>query len=61
MFRRDTKAEADFRVEVRAWLEANLPMALRGRTVRPPPAELMPAWRGCACGLVRTSAYIQSE
>jgi alkylation response protein AidB-like acyl-CoA dehydrogenase len=42
MFRRDTKAEADFRVEVRAWLEANLPMALRGRTVRPPPAELMP-------------------
>src|SRR6516165_7620019 len=45
MFRRDTKAEADFRMEVRAWLEANLPAALRGRTVRPPPAELMPWYR----------------
>ncbi len=42
MFRRDTPAEAEFRMEVRTWLEANLPMALRGRTTRPPPAELMP-------------------
>src|SRR5712692_4884732 len=42
MFRRDTPAEAEFRTEVRAWLEANLPVALRGRTARPPPAELMP-------------------
>jgi alkylation response protein AidB-like acyl-CoA dehydrogenase len=42
MFRRDTAAEAEFRNEVRAWLEANLPPALRGRTTRPPPAELMP-------------------
>jgi alkylation response protein AidB-like acyl-CoA dehydrogenase len=42
MFRRDTPAEAKFRTEVRTWLEANLPAALRGRTARPPPAELMP-------------------
>jgi alkylation response protein AidB-like acyl-CoA dehydrogenase len=42
MFRRDTPAEAEFRTEVRTWLEANLPLALRGRTARPPPAELMP-------------------
>jgi hypothetical protein len=42
MFRRDAPAEAEFRIEVRTWLEANLPVALRGRTARPPPAELMP-------------------
>jgi alkylation response protein AidB-like acyl-CoA dehydrogenase len=42
MFRRDSPAEAEFRIEVRTWLEANLPLALRGRTTRPPPAELMP-------------------
>ncbi len=42
MFRRDAPAEADFRLEVRTWLEANLPVALRARTTRPPPAELMP-------------------
>ena len=42
MFRRDTPAEAEFRNEVRTWLEANLPAALRDRTTRPPPAELMP-------------------
>ena len=42
MFHRDTPDEAEFRGEVRAWLEANLPLALRGRTARPPPAELMP-------------------
>src|SRR5436309_14660409 len=45
MFRRDTPAEAQFRSEVRTWLEANLPAALRGRTTRPPPAELMPWYR----------------
>jgi alkylation response protein AidB-like acyl-CoA dehydrogenase len=45
MFRRDTLAEAEFRMEVRTWLEANLPPALRGRTTRPPPAELMPWYR----------------
>ena len=42
VFRRDTPAEAEFRMTVRTWLEANLPVALRGRTARPPPAELMP-------------------
>ena len=42
MFRRDTPAETEFRMEVRAWLEVNLSVALRGRTARPPPAELMP-------------------
>jgi alkylation response protein AidB-like acyl-CoA dehydrogenase len=42
MFRRDTPAEAEFRRQVRTWLEANLPAALRGRTTRPPPTELMP-------------------
>ncbi|MFL6796625.1 MAG: acyl-CoA dehydrogenase family protein [Xanthobacteraceae bacterium] len=42
MFRRDTPDETSFRLEVRTWLEANLPLALRGRTARPPPAELMP-------------------
>src|SRR5947209_15877443 len=45
MFRRDTPAEAQFRIEVRTWLEANLPLALRGRAARPPPAELMPWYR----------------
>ena len=45
MFRRDTPAEAQFRTDVRTWLEANLPAALRGRTTRPPPAELMPWYR----------------
>jgi alkylation response protein AidB-like acyl-CoA dehydrogenase len=42
MFRQDTAAETAFRLEVRAWLEANLPPSLRGRTTRPPPAEIMP-------------------
>jgi alkylation response protein AidB-like acyl-CoA dehydrogenase len=45
MFRRDTPAEAEFRTEVSTWLEANLPVALRGRTARPPPGELMPWYR----------------
>ena len=42
MFRSDTTAEGEFRTKVRTWLEANLPFGLRGRTVRPLPAELMP-------------------
>jgi alkylation response protein AidB-like acyl-CoA dehydrogenase len=42
MFHRDSPDEASFRTEVRTWLEANLPAALRGRSNRPPPAELMP-------------------
>src|SRR5246500_4329381 len=45
MFRRDSPDEASFRTEVRTWLEANLPLALRGRTARPPPAELMPWYK----------------
>lgn len=45
MFRHDSSEEAAFRNEVRAWLEANLPAPLRGRTNRPPPAELMPWYR----------------
>ena len=45
MFRHDTPEEAEFRKDVRTWLEANLPVALRGRTTRPPPAELMPWYR----------------
>jgi len=35
IFRRDTPAEAEFRLNLRTWLEANLPVALRGRTARP--------------------------
>lgn len=42
MFRNDSPAEAAFRNDVRSWLETNLPAALRGRSTRPPPAELMP-------------------
>jgi hypothetical protein len=45
MFRRDTPAEAEFRNEVRSWLEANLPVSLRNRTTRPPPVELMPWYK----------------
>jgi alkylation response protein AidB-like acyl-CoA dehydrogenase len=45
MFRHDTPAEAEFRNEVRSWLEANLPASLRDRTTRPPPAELMPWYK----------------
>ena len=45
MFRHDSPNEAAFRTEVRTWLEVNLPAALRGRTNRPPPAELMPWYR----------------
>jgi len=45
MFRRDSPTEAEFRSEVRAWLEANLPLTLRGCTTRPPPTELMPWYR----------------
>jgi alkylation response protein AidB-like acyl-CoA dehydrogenase len=45
MFRRDSTAEAAFRQEARAFIEANLPTSLRGKSVRPPPAELMPWYR----------------
>jgi alkylation response protein AidB-like acyl-CoA dehydrogenase len=45
MFHDDTPAEADFRRELRQWLEANLPHSIRGRAVRPPPDEMMPWYR----------------
>ncbi|MGH6670718.1 MAG: acyl-CoA dehydrogenase family protein [Xanthobacteraceae bacterium] len=45
MFRHDSPEEATFRLDVRTWLVANLPASLRGRTARPPPAELMPWYR----------------
>jgi alkylation response protein AidB-like acyl-CoA dehydrogenase len=45
MFRHDSPDEAAFRMEVRTWLDASLPASLRGRTARPPPAELMPWYR----------------
>ena len=48
MFRDDSADEAAFRAEVRGWLEANLPEALRGRTDRPPPDEIMPWYRALA-------------
>ena len=48
MFRDDSADEAAFRAEVRFWLEANLPAALRGRTDRPPPDEIMPWYRALA-------------
>ena len=48
MFRDDSRDEAEFRAEVRSWLEANLPAALRGRTDRPPPDEIMPWYRALA-------------
>ena len=41
MFRKDSGSDATFRKQVRSWFEANLPRELRGRTVRPPPADLM--------------------
>src|ERR1700722_15066749 len=45
MFRHDSPAETEFRTEVRTWLDANLPLSLRGRATRPPPEELMPWYR----------------
>ena len=48
MFRHDSPEEATFRSDVRSWLEANLPASLRGRTNRPPPAELMPWYHALA-------------
>ncbi len=41
MFRKDSASDATFREQVRSWFEANLPREFRGRTVRPPPADLM--------------------
>ncbi|MBM3510501.1 MAG: acyl-CoA dehydrogenase [Alphaproteobacteria bacterium] len=43
MFRKDSDDEARFRAEVRAWVEANAPAALRGSSRRPNPSETR-AW-----------------
>jgi alkylation response protein AidB-like acyl-CoA dehydrogenase len=45
MFRQDSSTEANFRLEARRWLEANMPTELRGRTFRPHPHEVMPWYR----------------
>src|SRR5262249_13697637 len=42
MFRRDTPVESHLRREAQRGLDATPPLGLRGRTARPPPAELMP-------------------
>ena len=42
-FLEDSKEDAAFRIEVRDWLEKNLPRELRGWSVRPPP-ELISPW-----------------
>jgi len=42
-FMKDSKEDAAFRLEVRDWLEANLPEELLGWVTRPPP-NLMRAW-----------------
>jgi alkylation response protein AidB-like acyl-CoA dehydrogenase len=43
MLRQESEADARFRGEVVAWLQANIPEDLRHLTFRPPPAEAM-AW-----------------
>lgn len=45
MFHHDTDSNAAFRVEVRRWLETNLPHELRGRTARPRPPEILPWYK----------------
>ncbi|MES1265974.1 MAG: acyl-CoA dehydrogenase family protein, partial [Variovorax sp.] len=45
MLRPESAADAAFRAEVRAWLAANVPDALRHKTFRPPPAQGMPWYR----------------
>ena len=45
MLRIDSKADADFRAEVAAWLDANIPPHLRHHTFRPQPAEGMPWYK----------------
>jgi alkylation response protein AidB-like acyl-CoA dehydrogenase len=45
MLRPESAAEAAFRGEVRDWLAANVPQALRHKTFRPLPAEGMPWYR----------------
>ncbi|MDB5797670.1 MAG: hypothetical protein JWP36_1572 [Paucimonas sp.] len=48
MLRDETPDEARFRADVAAWLQANVPPALRHSTVRPPPADCMPWYRSLA-------------
>ena len=45
MLRPESTADAAFRSEVRAWLAANVPDALRHKTFRPLPAQGMPWYR----------------
>ncbi|MEO8080468.1 MAG: acyl-CoA dehydrogenase family protein [Caldimonas sp.] len=45
MIRTESDIEAAFRAEVRGWLAAHVPAALRHQTFRPPPAEGMPWYR----------------
>jgi len=45
MLRPESAADAAFRAEVRGWLEAHTPAALRHKTFRPLPADGMPWYR----------------
>ena len=45
MMRPESAADAAFRAEVRGWLEAHTPAALRHKTFRPLPADGMPWYR----------------
>ena len=38
----DTKEDVAFRLEVRSWLEENLPPELQGWSTRPPPEMIRP-------------------
>src|SRR5690606_34995510 len=48
MLRIDSPQDADFRTEVAAWLQENIPEHLRHVTFRPNPAEGMPWYRKLA-------------
>ena len=45
MIRAETAADSTFRDDVRGWLAAHVPPALRHQTFRAPPAECMPWYR----------------
>ncbi|CAM3950218.1 Acyl-CoA dehydrogenase [Bordetella tumbae] len=48
MLRPETAEIAAFRTEVREWMEANVPAALKHKTFRPPPRDGMPWYRALA-------------